>query len=283
MILHTLHLVLRTFLSNPITRNKSIMRNLPLIAVATLTAFTSTASAANIVFSFGAADPTATQTINRVAQTGANGNSANVTVANVLTTTGASSGMSTTATGTQWFSAGGGGTYSPLGNTAYAGGSALVDSWATAYVPANVGNIWQQGANGDNDGGSSMTFSGLTANTNYSFTLLSVRANGFLTDSGSYALSYNGGSAGVATSLIGSGTQTGNSIEGSGTGSSSGLNAREITWSFSTNDTPADAVLNLTGDWNVNAILVETTAVPEPSSTALLGLGGLALILRRRK
>ncbi|MEJ6701262.1 MAG: PEP-CTERM sorting domain-containing protein [Akkermansiaceae bacterium] len=33
----------------------------------------------------------------------------------------------------------------------------------------------------------------------------------------------------------------------------------------------------------LNALLVHTTAVPEPSSTALLGPGGLALILRRRK
>jgi hypothetical protein len=33
----------------------------------------------------------------------------------------------------------------------------------------------------------------------------------------------------------------------------------------------------------LNALLVHTTAVPEPSSAALLGLGGLALILRRRK
>lgn len=31
------------------------------------------------------------------------------------------------------------------------------------------------------------------------------------------------------------------------------------------------------------AIRIDVTAVPEPSSTALLGLGGLALILRRRK
>ncbi|SHI43569.1 PEP-CTERM protein-sorting domain-containing protein [Rubritalea squalenifaciens DSM 18772] len=30
-------------------------------------------------------------------------------------------------------------------------------------------------------------------------------------------------------------------------------------------------------------IIVDTTAVPEPTSTALLGLGGLALIMRRRK
>lgn len=33
----------------------------------------------------------------------------------------------------------------------------------------------------------------------------------------------------------------------------------------------------------LNALLVHTTAVPEPSSTALLGLGGLALLMRRRK
>ncbi len=40
-----------------------------------------------------------------------------------------------------------------------------------------------------------------------------------------------------------------------------------------------------TGDkWALNELAVEGTAVvPEPSSTALLGLGGLALILRRRK
>jgi hypothetical protein len=36
------------------------------------------------------------------------------------------------------------------------------------------------------------------------------------------------------------------------------------------------------GMWN-GFQLVETGAIPEPSSTALLGLGGLALILRRRR
>lgn len=35
--------------------------------------------------------------------------------------------------------------------------------------------------------------------------------------------------------------------------------------------------------WSVTGLEVSYTAVPEPSSTALLGLGGLALILRRRK
>lgn len=38
------------------------------------------------------------------------------------------------------------------------------------------------------------------------------------------------------------------------------------------------------GNKRINSVTLETTAaVPEPSSTALLGLGGLALIMRRRK
>jgi hypothetical protein len=43
----------------------------------------------------------------------------------------------------------------------------------------------------------------------------------------------------------------------------------------------SEGALQLTGQ--VSDISFEPTAVPEPSSTALLGLGGLALILRRRK
>ncbi len=37
------------------------------------------------------------------------------------------------------------------------------------------------------------------------------------------------------------------------------------------------------GDNTVNYSNIVVDAVPEPSTTALLGLGGLALILRRRK
>lgn len=37
------------------------------------------------------------------------------------------------------------------------------------------------------------------------------------------------------------------------------------------------------GDWQMEYLVMDTNKVPEPSSAALLGLGGLALILRRRK
>lgn len=49
---------------------------------------------------------------------------------------------------------------------------------------------------------------------------------------------------------------------------------QDLTWSGV--DSPSNAGL-------INGIQIRTIAVPEPSSTALLGLGGLALILRRCK
>ena len=37
------------------------------------------------------------------------------------------------------------------------------------------------------------------------------------------------------------------------------------------------------GDFATDLLIVDAVSVPEPSSTALLGLGGLALLFRRRK
>lgn len=37
------------------------------------------------------------------------------------------------------------------------------------------------------------------------------------------------------------------------------------------------------GNWGVNAFQIRTVPVPEPTSAALLGLGGLALVVRRRR
>lgn len=45
----------------------------------------------------------------------------------------------------------------------------------------------------------------------------------------------------------------------------------------------ASGILTIGATSEFSAVSFDVTAVPEPSSTALLGLGGLALILRRRK
>ena len=41
--------------------------------------------------------------------------------------------------------------------------------------------------------------------------------------------------------------------------------------------------VNSTAGVSIEAVVLEAVAIPEPTTTALLGLGGLALILRRRK
>ncbi|QQL46366.1 PEP-CTERM sorting domain-containing protein [Sulfuriroseicoccus oceanibius] len=119
-----------------------------------------------------------------------------------------------------------------------------------------------------------MTFSGLEANTEYTFKLLSARANAYGTGfDGTYSMTYG------VDSLAGGGSHD---MGGSG----AGLNATEYTWTFTTGDTAENAVIDLSGSWNLNAVTIDSVAVaavPEPSSTALLGVSGLALILRRRR
>ncbi|NWK54951.1 PEP-CTERM sorting domain-containing protein [Verrucomicrobiaceae bacterium N1E253] len=76
-----------------------------------------------------------------------------------------------------------------------------------------------------------------------------------------------------------------------GTDGKSDYNFQKI--GIATVDTDGNIVITLSsvadtgadeGDWSiVDAVAIQATAVPEPGSSALLGLGGLALTLRRRK
>ena len=93
---------------------------------------------------------------------------------------------------------------------------------------------------------------------------------GFLND---FTLNVNGSNFTV------SGLATNNPL--TNVGGASGFNI-----SLTVIDTGIDSVTNIAygaGGGNDAAVRMTLTAVPEPSAAALLGLGGLALVLRRRK
>jgi hypothetical protein len=239
-----------------------------IVGLAVTTNFASAATT-HTVIDFGLAGTTAmVGTINQFATTNASGETATTMVLN--TTAGSDSGIRFTTSGTTGiFSAGGAGSFSPAGSVSYTTGSSVVAGWI-ANEQVAYGDVWQGVANAS--GGSqtiSLTFSGLAANTDYTFKFLSGRANAFgSTNTGTYAMIYDG-----------------SGVSGGGTtqqmqGSAAGLNATNYTWTFSTGSTPGNAVIDLSGAWNVNAITI--TAIPESSSALLGGLGMLALLRRRR-
>lgn len=118
-------------------------------------------------------------------------------------------------------------------------------------------NMW--GATG---AAATVIVAGLTANTQYEIQV-------FMGDDrnpGRTATIANGDGSGTVTGVNGNAT----SYIGTFT-----TGAAETTVEFQATNTPNDSTINL------SALQVRT--VPEPSSTALLGLGGFALIMRRRK
>ena len=199
----------------------------------------------------------------------------------LLTTTGAASGLSLT-TSSGGYAIGGGGSFAPLGTPVYNNNSAIINGWITEYQSA-YGTIWQGGANAFNGSQSmTLTLTGLTALTDYTITLLSVRGNTYtaIENPGTIGLTYAGATTGVTTSYHGTGTLTDTTLSmTSSAGGTSGLNAREITWSFSTGETPGNAAITLTGAWNLNSVII----APEPSTALLGGLAGIAILSRRRR
>lgn len=96
----------------------------------------------------------------------------------------------------------------------------------------------------------------------------------------------SGINAGEAATLSISGTDTGAiSYDLSGVSALQGVSGQiyfRLDPAVSASGSSTNGVMSQRAGW-VDDVVVNGTVVPEPSSAALLGLGGLALILRRRK
>lgn len=147
----------------------------------------------------------------------------------------------------------------------------LGDGFAVPWSGTETGDfavvMGTQGAKDWRGATHAMTLSGLTENTSYRIQFL-------------YSASNEGSGTSTTIDIDGSATDGVVQADPGHGGANDGL-GQYIVGTMSTGASETEAVITYTGKAQVSAIIV--SAVPEPSSAALLGLGGLALILRRRK
>ena len=158
-----------------------------------------------------------------------------------------------------------------LGDGMYTRGNA-VDGVNAGFTYADLYNDWLFGTTVD------FSISGLVPNTPYEITLYSY--DGYF-DGGATTFGAKVGSDTSGPTIV---TQT---IAAAGTPTANDDMAYTGTWTSTTGTLDLTASSGATNIVRVNGFEISaitvTAPVPEPSTTALLGLGGLALILRRRK
>ena len=185
-----------------------------------------------------------------VGTAGQQGNAADLSVTNLIdsTNTATTIDLNVDFSSTDRNGWGGNGINGPLGSDPFDQSFAVIDG---IYSSTTAGLV-------------TLTFSDLDANTGYNLSLIGGRAT--TGTDGPIAITTGTGSGGT---LLNDGTQLDLTIISDGSG--------VIAFTFvDTNDFVSDST-------TFNAMSIAAVAVPEPSSTALLGLGLSSLLLRRRR
>ena len=170
------------------------------------------------------------------------------------------------------------GTTVPNGQSLSAGGLTFTfgTGWQGSFAAGAPNNLQGDRVFAPTGVAATMTISGLDITKNYNLALI-----GASNDSGGFETDFTiiGGTTKTATAAPISGTGNGalTFVEGDSHVLFSGISGGTGSITFSVTDSSVGANGVLSG------LQIESVTVPEPSTTALLGLGGLALIFRRRK
>jgi len=228
-------------------------RNSILLSTAALFLAGSSAMAATVLIDFGA--PTQTTTGNWNNASGAPGDNP-AAISNMIDSTGASSGIGFAYSETS------------SGGSGFAGtGANYAGSYPTSVNGLPTSALQDGLFMNDSAHSVTLTFSGLDSDLTYSFLAYGARGNNG--SSATYTVTGGNSGAGTISNVFNNSTETVNITGITPNGSD------EITFLWTTNSTGSGSALNL--------IQITTTAIPEPSSLALTGLAGLALMLRRRR